>query len=243
VYPARQIGAARTVEDHLDLVRRIAHHLQGRLPPSVQVDDLIQAGAMGLMDAIRDYQEGHGASFTTYAGIRIRGAMLDEIRRQDWAPRSSHRDARRISAAIRAVEGRTGREARDRQVAEEMGLPLAEYQQLVQKVTETRLLSLDAPQGGDDQPTSIADSVADANADPLESCARDGFGAALGTAVDELPERERLVLALYYDEALNLKEIGAVLGVSESRVSQIHGQALARLRARMTDWYPADDDA
>lgn len=234
MYPARQPNDARTVEAHLDLVRRIAHHLMARLPPSVQVDDLIQAGAIGLMGAIRDYQEGHGASFTTYAGIRIRGAMLDEIRRQDWAPRSSFRDARRISDAIHAVESRTGREATDRQVAAELGVAADDYQKLLQKVTETRLLSLEASlESGDQglQPVAVEDD------DPLASCLQSGFGDALAEAVDGLPERERLVLALYYDEELNLKEIGAVIGVTESRVCQIHGQALARLKSRLGDWY------
>ncbi|MEQ8485069.1 MAG: RNA polymerase sigma factor FliA [Pseudomonadales bacterium] len=237
MYPARQPNDARTVEAHLDLVRRIAHHLMARLPPSVQVDDLIQAGAIGLMGAIRDYQEGHGASFTTYAGIRIRGAMLDEIRRQDWAPRSSFRDARRISDAIHAVESRTGREATDRQVAAELGVAADDYQKLLQKVTETRLLSLEASlESGDQglQPVAVEDD------DPLAACLQSGFGDALAEAVNGLPERERLVLALYYDEELNLKEIGAVIGVTESRVCQIHGQALARLKARLGDWYTAD---
>lgn len=233
MYPARQPDEARTVEAHLDLVRRIAHHLMARLPPSVQVDDLIQAGAIGLMGAIRDYQEGHGASFTTYAGIRIRGAMLDEIRRQDWAPRSSYRDARRISDAIHAVESRTGREASDRQVAAELGVAVDDYQKLLQKVTEARLLSLEASlESGEQglQPAGVEDD------DPLAACLQSGFGDALAEAVDGLPERERLVLALYYDEELNLKEIGAVIGVTESRVCQIHGQALARLKSRLGDW-------
>lgn len=238
-YPASPADEARLVEAHLDLVRRIAHHLMGRLPPSVQVDDLIQAGAIGLMGAVRDYEEGHGASFTTYAGIRIRGAMLDEIRRQDWAPRSSHRDARRISDAVHAVESRTGRAAGEREVARELGVDLAEYHQLLRKVTESRLLSLDAPAGEDD--AALTPRAADVD-EPLAACLREGFGDALADVIDELPERERLVLALYYDEELNLREIGAVIGVTESRVCQIHGQALARLRARLDDWYEGEPD-
>jgi RNA polymerase sigma factor for flagellar operon FliA len=163
--------------------------------------------------------------------------MLDEIRRQDWAPRSSFRDARRISDAIHAVESRTGREATDRQVAAELGVAADDYQKLLQKVTETRLLSLEASlESGDQglQPVAVEDD------DPLASCLQSGFGDALAEAVNGLPERERLVLALYYDEELNLKEIGAVIGVTESRVCQIHGQALARLKARLGDWYTAD---
>lgn len=221
----------------MTLVRRIAYHLRGRLPDSVQVDDLIQAGAIGLMDAIRDYEDGHGASFETYAGIRIRGAMLDEIRRQDWAPRSVHRDARRISDAIHAVERRGGREATAREIAAELSMEVAEYQKLVQKVAHARVLSLDAPLPGGLDAADVEDGAGDG---PGADWERAGFRDALADAVAGLPERERLALSLYYDEELNLKEVGAVLGVTESRVSQIHGQALARLRARLTPWYEPD---
>lgn len=212
------------------LVKRIAYHLLARLPASVQVDDLIQAGMLGLVEAARRYDPTQGASFATFAEPRIRGAMLDEIRRGDWTPRSVHRKAREVSAAIRAVETATGREARDQEVADQMGIPLADYHQSLLDMRGQKLLSLDSA-GPDD--SSEAERVAAPGGDPADAIGRESLFRHLATAIDQLPERERLVLSLYYDEELHLKEIGAVLGVSESRVSQLHGQALARLRARI----------
>ncbi|HEX6999670.1 MAG TPA: RNA polymerase sigma factor FliA [Gammaproteobacteria bacterium] len=221
------------VARYMDLVRRIAFHMAGRLPASVQVEDLIQAGVVGLLEAGRYYDRRHGASFETYAGIRIRGAMLDEVRRQNWAPRSAHRATRQIAEAIRAVEGRTGREAQAEEVARELGVSLDVYHDMVRKVTEARVLSLDALFEPDGDYTEMLPDDAD---DPSQQCVKDRLLGAAAEAIDGLPERERLVLSLYYVEELNLKEIGQVLGVTESRVCQIHGQALARLRARLTDW-------
>lgn len=221
------------IERYMDLVRRIAYHMLGRLPASVQVEDLIQAGVIGLLEAGRQYDASHGASFETYAGIRIRGAILDEVRRQDWGPRSAHRTAREVSEAVRAVERRTGREASAKDVARELGVDLDTYHGMLQKVTEARVLSLDALFEED---SDYEDLLPGDAADPAAVCVDESFTEAVAAAIDELPERERLVLSLYYDEELNLKEIGEVLGVTESRVCQIHGQALARLRARLGDW-------
>ncbi|MBN1240831.1 MAG: RNA polymerase sigma factor FliA [Gammaproteobacteria bacterium] len=221
------------IERHMDLVRRIAYHMMGRLPASVQVEDLIQAGVIGLLEAGRNYDSRHQASFETYAGIRIRGAMLDEVRRQDWAPRSAHKTTRRISEAMRSVEARTGREAGARDVAAQMGVDLDTYHDMVRKVAQGRVLSLDALSDGE---SDYADRLPGKGDDPSQLCFKENFAAAAAEAIDDLPERERLVLSLYYDDELNLKEIGEVLGVTESRVCQIHGQALARLRARLGDW-------
>ncbi len=221
------------IERYMDLVRRIAFHMLGRLPASVQVEDLIQAGVIGLLEAGRQYDSKHGASFETYAGIRIRGAILDEVRRQDWGPRSAHRAAREVSEAVRAVENRTGREASAKDVARELGVDLPTYHGMLRKVTEARVLSLDAMFDAD---TDYEDLLPGDSVDPAAVCVDESFTAAVAAAIDELPERERLVLSLYYDEELNLREIGEVLGVTESRVCQIHGQALARLRARLGDW-------
>ncbi|HEX6993004.1 MAG TPA: RNA polymerase sigma factor FliA [Gammaproteobacteria bacterium] len=221
------------IERYMDLVRRIAFHMLGRLPASVQVEDLIQAGVIGLLEAGRQYDSRHGASFETYAGIRIRGAILDEVRRQDWGPRSAHRAAREVSEAVRAVESRTGREASAKDVARELGVDLETYHGMLRKVTEARVLSLDALFETD---TDYEDLLPGESVDPAAACVDESFTTAVASAIDELPEREKLVLSLYYDEELNLKEIGEVLGVTESRVCQIHGQALARLRARLGDW-------
>ncbi|WP_294946705.1 RNA polymerase sigma factor FliA [Sulfurivirga sp.] len=220
------------VESYLPLVKRIAWHLKGRLPDSVMVEDLIQAGLIGLIEAMQNFRDDQGASFETYAGIRIRGAMLDEIRRGDWTPRSVHRKAREVSEAIAAVEARTGREARDEEVAEELGLSLAEYHRILQDTNSAQLLSIDEPDHSElDEDQLVSDMPA-----PVAEVMEEGFQQALAQEIDRLPEKEKLVMALYYDEELNLKEIGQILGVSESRVSQIHSQAVKRLRARLKNW-------
>jgi len=222
------------VSKHAALVKRIAYHLMSRLPPSVQADDLIQAGMIGLLEASRNYDASQGASFETYAGIRIRGAMLDEIRRTDWTPRSVHRKARQVAEAVRAIENEAGRDARDVEVAEKLGIDLNEYHRILQDATGCRVFSIDdAGINGEENPHPVADEPRN---EPLDSLQNSDFKSALAHAISGLPERERMVMAMYYDEELNLREIGEVLGVSESRVCQIHGQALIRLRARMGEW-------
>ncbi len=222
-----------TVAQYAPLVKRIAYHLMSRLPPSVQADDLIQAGMIGLLEASRNYDATQGASFETYAGIRIRGAMLDEIRKNDWAPRSVHRKARKVAEAVRTIENIKGRDARDSEVAEILEISLDEYHQMLQDASGYLVMSFE-DMGVDDE--AVALQFADRNPGILEGLQRDDFKKSLSEAVAGLPERERLVMALYYDEELNLREIGAVLGVSESRVSQIHSQALIRLQARLSQW-------
>jgi RNA polymerase sigma factor for flagellar operon FliA len=225
--------ANELVVAHEPLVKRIAFHLMSRLPASVQVDDLIQAGMIGLIEASRKFDPEQGASFDTYAGIRIRGAMLDEIRRTDWTPRSVHRKAREVAEAVRKIENEKGRDARDVEVAEAMGLGLEEYHKILQDATGCRIFSFEDPGSlGED---GLAQSHRQPN-QPLENLQNCDFKHGLAGAIKGLPERERLVMALYYDEELNLREIGEILGVSESRVCQIHGQALIRLRARMEKW-------
>lgn len=221
------------VTKHAPLVKRIAYHLMSRLPPSVQADDLIQAGMIGLLEASRNYDAKQGASFETYAGIRIRGAMLDEIRKNDWAPRSVHRKARKVAEAVRQIEHQKGRDARDNEVATALGMSLDEYHQMLQDASGYLVLSFD-DMGNDDE--SLASQISDNEPGPFEGLQKDDFKKNLAEAIAGLPERERLVMTLYYDEELNLREIGAVLGVSESRVSQIHSQALLRLQARLGHW-------
>jgi len=231
MYSEIQVPTAdNLVREYAVLVKRIAHHLIARMPSNVQTDDLIQAGMIGLLEAATKYDGTKGASFETYAGIRIRGAMLDEIRKGDWVPRSVHRNVRSVSAAIRAVEARLGRDATDREDADEMGVEIEDYFDILKDANSGRLFSFeDLPAG--DSTTSHSPTP-----DPSDQVQKRHFQEHLAIAIGHLPEREQLVLSLYYDDELNLKEIGEVLGVSESRISQIHTQAALRLRARLSDW-------
>lgn len=233
-----QQTATIRVEDYAVLVKRIAHHMMARMPASVQVDDLIQAGMIGLLEAAQKYDGSKGASFETYAGIRIRGAIVDEMRRGDWAPRSVHRNARRIAEAISRIEARQGRDAEDTEIAAELDISLDEYYAMARDASSTRLFSYEETFGDDSSSALGADTSEFAN--PQESFTRSSLKQSLSQAIQQLPEREKTVLALYYDEQMNLKEIGQILGVSESRVSQIHSQAAARLRSRLSDWVAND---
>ena len=229
-------GSDQLVVRHAPLVKRIACHMMARLPANVMLDDLVQAGMLGLLDAARRYTSSRGASFETYAGIRIRGAILDELRRNDWLPRSVHRRTREVARAVRAVEARDGRAARAEDVAAELGMSAAAYGDLLLEIASARLFSLEELRGERDElPEETDDRAA-----PAAELERDEMRAALAGQIEGLPEREKLVLSLYYERELNMREIGEVLGVTESRVCQIHGQALVRLRARMAGW-TADD--
>lgn len=236
------------VTTHAPLVKRIAYHLMNRLPPSVQVEDLIQAGMIGLLEAGRNYDAGQGASFETYAGIRIRGSMLDEIRRSDWTPRSVHRKARMVADAMREIENAEGRDARDVEVAEALDISLDEYHQILADSSGARIFSYEElAELGEVVPGDIGNDNNRRrnilNEGPLAGLEKSKFKEALADSIAGLPERERLVIALYYDEELNLREIGQVLGVSESRVCQIHSQAAIRLRSRLNEWLPGNDAA
>lgn len=224
---------AEIVEQHTDLVRRIAFHLVSKMPANVQVDDLIQSGMIGLLEASNNFELGHGASFETYAGIRIRGAMLDEIRRQDWAPRSVFRKMREVSNAIRQIENDLARDARDSEVIEKLGISVDDYHRILKDASGQKLFSTEDLATGAD---SIVDGLFGQIDGPLDCLESDEFRRSMARAVSSLPEREKLVVSLYYDQDLNLREIGDLLGVTESRVCQIHGQAVLRLRARLRDW-------
>lgn len=221
------------VVKHAPLVKRIAYHLMARMPPMVLVDDLIQAGMMGLLDACRNYDPEQGASFETYAGIRIRGAMLDELRRNDWAPKSVHRKVREVTDAIRRIEHQTGRDARDTEVVESLGISREEYHKILREATVARMVNLE--DAGIDEEI-LSEGTMKNDPTPFENLQNEDFKKGLSRAIAALPERERMIINLYYDAELNLREIGAVLGVSESRTSQLLSQALVRLRARMTNW-------
>ena len=223
---------ADLVRKHAPLVKRIAYHLVGRLPSSVDVDDLIQAGTIGLLMAGRNFSPDKGANFETYAGIRIRGAMIDELRKSDWTPRSVHRKIREVTEAIARIENQTGARARDVDVAASLGISTEEYHDILRDATAARLFSLDQPADDSGEPLQVEGEAEQEPSELLQETAR---RERLIELIEELPERERLIMSLYYDEALNLREIGEVLNISESRVCQIHGQALLRLKSRIDD--------
>ncbi|MDO6568417.1 RNA polymerase sigma factor FliA [Alteromonas sp. 1_MG-2023] len=230
----QQTDKSQLVERHASLVKRIAHHLIARLPASVLVDDLIQSGMIGLLEAARNFDGSKGASFETFAGIRIRGAMLDEIRKGDWTPRSVHKNGRAITDAISKVEGETGRDARDVDIAAKMNVSMQDYHQMLNEVNAGKLVGIEDLGVSEDVISTEKNRGSDA---PLEDLMQGAFQKALAHAITTLPEREAIVLSLYYDEELNLREIGEVLDVSESRVSQIHSQAMLKLKSRMKSWH------
>jgi RNA polymerase sigma factor for flagellar operon FliA len=226
------------VTQYAPLVKRIAYHLKARLPATVIVDDLLQAGMVGLLEASRKYDSDQGASFETYAGIRIRGAMLDELRRNDWAPKSVHRKVRDITEAIREIENREGRDARDEEVIKLLNISRDEYYKTLQNISSHKVMSWD-DLGIDED--AIRSTVGDQKNGLHEELEKHNFNEKLAEAIASLPEREKLIVALYYESELNLREIGSVLNVSESRISQLLSQAHLRLRARMEDWIKDDD--
>jgi len=226
-------GGDNIVARHAALVKRIAFHLINRLPDSVQVDDLIQAGMLGLLEAASKFKSNQGASFETFAGIRIRGAMLDEIRKLDWTPRSVHRKYRAVSEAIKTVEERNGNggDVSDREIAAEMGVSLEEYHQILVDSNSARLFSMEALE---EKTESVLPNSSEQT--PFEALSDEEYQQHLADSIASLPQKEQLVMSLYYDDELNFREIGQVLEVSESRVCQIHGQAVMRIRTKMTDW-------
>ncbi|MDC0602534.1 RNA polymerase sigma factor FliA [Aliiglaciecola sp.] len=229
----QQADRAQLVERHASLVKRIAHHLLARLPASVLVDDLIQSGMIGLLEAAKNFDGSKGASFETFAGIRIRGAMLDEIRKGDWTPRSVHKNGRAITEAINQVERETGRDARDVDVAEKLDVSLTDYHQMLNEVNAGKIIGIEDLGITEDVIETEQTKGSDA---PFQDLLQGSFQKALAHAITTLPEREAIVLSLYYDEELNLREIGEVLEVSESRVSQIHSQAMLKLKNKMQSW-------
>jgi RNA polymerase sigma factor for flagellar operon FliA len=221
------------VTQYAPLVKRIAYHLKARLPATVVVDDLLQAGMIGLIEASRKYDADQGASFETYAGIRIRGAMLDELRRNDWAPKSVHRKVRDITEAIREIENRVGRDARDEEVIGLLNISKDEYYKTLQNISTHKVISWEEL-GVDEE--AIRNSVVEHRPGLHEELEKSRFQEKLAEAIASLPEREKMIVSLYYDSELNLREIGSVLNVSESRISQLLSQAHIRLRARMQEW-------
>lgn len=228
------------VRQYAPLVKRIAYHLMTRLPASVDVDDLIQAGLLGLLDAVDRYDESHGANFETYASQRIRGAMLDELREADWASRNVRRAGKQIEEAMHALEQRLGRPPSEQEIADELKLDIGAYYELLNSARGARLVYYEDLY--DEEGEEFLDRFADEDTpSPFEVLAGQRFKGALARAVLALPEREKLLMGMYYEQDMNFKEIGAVMGVSESRVCQIHTQAVTRLRNWLRDWHPPSE--
>lgn len=222
------------VEQYAPLVKRIAHHIMAKLPASVEVDDIIQAGMMGLMDAVSRYEETQGAQFETYAAQRIRGAMLDELRSCDWLPRGIRKNMRTIEKAMHSLEQKLGRQPSEQEIAKQMDMPLADYQQMLQEARGHQLVYYEDYSDGDDE-HFLDRHAGHSHPSPLENLVEESMRERLIAAIEDLPEREKLMMGLYYEQDLNLREIGEVLGVSESRVCQLHTQAIARLRAMLRE--------
>ena len=229
------LNVEQRITDFAPLVRRMAHHLAAKLPASVEIDDIIQAGMIGLMDAATRFEEAQGFQFETFASQRIRGAMLDELRQNDWLPRSMRKTLRRIESAITKLEQTLGRAPTEPEIAKDLGVPLTEYHSLLQDARGYQLLHLE-DFSNDDEDGYLERHCPDERNNPFERCKDARFKSALVKAIDALPPREKLLLGLYYEQELNFKEIAAVLEVSESRVCQLHGQAVARLRGKLGDW-------
>lgn len=221
------------LKQHATLVKRLAFHLKARLPPSVEVDDLIQAGMIGLLDAVNRYEETHGAQFETYAIQRIRGAMLDELRSSDWLPRSLRQNMRKIEEALSVLQQRLGHAPTEFEVAGQLKISLIEYQKMLSDGGGHQLIYYEDFHDAEGKEHFFDHYCTDDSGDPLQNLLNDSFRSAVINAIEILPERERLMMGLYYEQELNLKEIGAVMGVSESRVCQLHSQAVARLRSNL----------
>ncbi len=231
---AGQINKDQLVQRFAPLVKRIAYHLMARLPSSVQVDDLVQNGMIGLLDAIDRFEAGMGAQFETYAAQRVRGAMLDGLRENDWLPRSLRRDFRRIETAIAQLEQRNGRAPTETELAATLAMSLSDYQKMLQDARGHQLISFE-DMLEDDDGDFLERHLADASGEPSKLLEDENLRQSLTQGIEALPEREKMMMALYYEQDLNLREIGEVMGVTESRVCQLHSQAVARLRARIFD--------
>ncbi|MEA5097356.1 MAG: RNA polymerase sigma factor FliA [Burkholderiaceae bacterium] len=223
------------ITEHAPLVKKLAHLMKAKLPPSVEVDDLIQAGMMGLLDAINRYEEVHGAQFETYAMQRIRGSMLDELRNSDWVPRSLRQNMRKIETAIQKLQQKLGRPPNESEVAAQLKVPLATYQEMLGEGSGHQLIYYEDFHDNEENEHFLDRYATEVADDPLQVLMNSDFRYAVIDAIDGLPEREKVLMGLYYEQEMNLKEIGAIMGVSESRVSQLHSQAIARLRANLKE--------
>jgi RNA polymerase sigma factor for flagellar operon FliA len=219
------------ITSHLPKVKYIADRIAVKLPPSVERDDLYGAGVVGLIDAVERFDAARGIAFTTFAELRVRGAILDNLRSHDWASRSARKRAREIAAAQAVCEQRKGEAVSDEEVAAYMNIPVAELRENLREIRGLKVSALD--ERDEETGLSVADLVPDNSLSPLEALMTKETRQNLAKAIDSLPERERQVIALYYVEELTMKEIGEVLGVTESRVSQLRSQAIVRLKGNL----------
>ena len=235
MYTAKgQLDRNALIKQYQPLVRRLAHHMMAKLPASVEVDDLIQVGLIGLSDALSRFEASQGVQFETFATQRIRGAMLDELRENDWMSRGSRKSQKDIEVAMRRLEHKLGRSPIESEIAGELGISLTEYQSMLNKVRGTQLVYLeDMTRNSEDDDTYLDRHVADSESDPLNMLRDQRLRQSLVSAIKGLPEREQFIMSMYYEQDMNLKEIAAVLEVTESRVCQLHSQSIARLRAKM----------
>ncbi len=218
------------------LVRRLAHHMIAKLPPSVELDDLIQVGMIGLTEAIARYEPSQGVQFETFASQRIRGAMIDELRDGDWMSRGSRKSQKEIEQAVHKLQQKLHRAPMESEIAAELGMSLADYQHLLAKVRGTQLVYLEDISGhGDDDDGFLDRHMGASEPDPSSLLQDQRMRMALVEAIKNLPEREQQIMSMYYEHDMNLKEIAAVLGVTESRICQLHSQSIARLRAKLRE--------
>jgi RNA polymerase sigma factor for flagellar operon FliA len=235
MYTAKgQLDRNALIRQYQPLVRRLAHHMMAKLPASVEVDDLIQVGLIGLSDALSRFEASQGVQFETFATQRIRGAMLDELRENDWMSRGSRKSQKDIEVAMRKLEHKLGRSPLESEIAAELGMSLPDYQSMLSKVRGTQLVYLeDMSRNGEDDDTYLDRHVGDPESDPLNMLRDQRLRQSLVEAIKGLPEREQFIMSMYYEKDMNLKEIAVVLEITESRVCQLHSQSIARLRAKM----------
>ncbi len=231
-----RLDANALLKQYSPLVRRLAHQMIAKLPANVEIDDLIQVGMIGLHDALGRFDAEQGVQFETFATQRIRGAMLDELRGADWMSRGNRRQQREIEAAVHRLEQKLGRAPQESEIAKELGVSLAEYQDTLTKVRGTQLVYLEDMSGDEGGDEFLDRHVANEEANPLAQLQDHRMREALVEAIKKLPEREQYVMSMYYEHDMNLKEIAAVLGVTESRVCQLHSQSIARLRVKLREW-------
>jgi len=230
------LDANAMLKQYSPLVRRLAHQMIAKLPANVEIDDLIQVGMIGLPDALSRFDAAQGVQFETFATQRIRGAMLDELRGNDYLSRGTRKHQRSIESAVSRLEQQLGRAPHESEIAKEMGISLTEYQELLGKVRGTQLVYLEDMSGAEGDSDFLDRHVADTESNPLAQLQDQRMRGALIEAIKVLPEREQYVMSMYYEHDMNLKEIAAVLKVTESRVFQLHSQSIARLRVKLREY-------